>query len=276
MRQRDYLFPEHQCEQVQDQILSGFVDGHNVMIEAVGTKLEGYLGTDKDPMPVIRAWRSGLIQLHRMVDEMTPDSLGKLWHAAKLNELTRDTRKLIRWKAAALNLNPESRDIDIALSGMAPWHDGEKWLLAIPIRAPEPLAANYDYEPDDLILLDPKTGAASVYGDAASLLFLPMEEDRFTVHADARTWAREFATARVEWIYGKFHAQKVANITPTWIGLPPSALLIGAMDKVRWPTGAVITAGVGIDARKLQYAIYDQSRTSRVHQPQQNIGRNAA
>lgn len=274
MRQRDYLFAADAIADTKRQIIDGIVDAHNVMADAVSECLESYIGTGKDPIGVMRAWKRGLVELHRIIDSYEPDSIGKIWRRAKLNELTRDTRKVIRWKARALGVNPESQNIDIALSGMAPYHDGEKWLLAIALPAPEPMNHNPDYEPDDLILLDPATGNASVHGDASSLLFLPMETDRFTVHACAKTWAREFATARVEWLYSKFNAQKIANITPIWTGLPPSALLIGDVAGVRWPRGAVIEAGEGIDARKLQFAIYDQSRTSRVHQPQ-NIGRAA-
>jgi len=264
MRQRDYLFAGDAHRSACGAILGQLAAAAKDIAALTLDQIEG-----RDALAVLRIWRNSMAALHRMTEEVSPSSI---WRSAKLNELTRDTRKVIRWKARALGVNPESQNIDIAVSGMAPYHDGEKWLLAIALPAPEPMNHNPDYEPDDLILLDPATGNASVHGDASSLLFLPMETDRFTVHACAKTWAREFATARVEWLYSKFNAQKIANITPIWTGLPPSALLIGDISKVRWPRGAVIEAGKGIEARKLQFAIYDQSRTSRVHQPQ-NIGR---
>jgi len=262
VRDRDYLFAGNAISEVKAKIHNQIVDHYNWMDEA----LINALNDGKDPMAVTRLWGRNIRALGEMAGELLPD---RPWHAAKMRELTGNAKKVLRWKASALNFNPDSPNLDLALSGMTPWNDGEKWMLAVALPAPEPFSFAREHGgPDGIILIDPKTGEASVLGDSNPALILPIETDHLTVHTDARLWARDFATARVEWLFGKFNAERVANITPKWTGMPPAALLIGDPIKVAWPRGANITVGEGVDAKAIQKAIYAQSRTSRVHQSQ--------
>ena len=194
-----------------------------------------------------------------------PATAHNIWTRSYYRSI-RNSPKSRAWKARAMHFNPGNPMNAIALSGMAPIHDGERWLLGIAYPAPAPLGP-IDQEITDIILINPKTGNASLYGDANPALIRPHDQLRFTVHADARTWAREWATARLEWYLSREHARKAANITPVWTPLPPSALAIGDIRKIHWPAATSITASVGVDAKTLRSALFRQANIPHVEQP---------
>lgn len=201
-----------------------------------------------------------------------PDTPAKLYRRARRASLT-NAVKSRAWKTRALNLNPASIDNAAALSGMAPIHDDERWQLAIAYPAPHPLGGP-SQEITDLIIIDPKTGAASIHGDTGPTLVLPADADRFTVHADARVWAREYATDRLEWFFGELRRNRKVDAARPWHGAPPSALAIGDITRIQWPQATTITAGAGIDAKALRSVIFRQANIPHVEAPLQ-LGRAA-
>lgn len=201
-----------------------------------------------------------LDKLHDMLPH-TPD---RIWRQAFYKSMA-NPEKSRAWKARALNLNPEPAHNAIALSGMAPIHDGERWLLGIAYPSPPPLGPMVD-KITDIILIDPKTGIASIHGDDNPSLVLPLTTDRFTVHADAKAWARELAVQRLEWFGSLENARRQANVRPEWTGYAASALLIGDPRKVIWPKATSITAGEGVDAKTLKSALFRQSRIPHVEE----------
>jgi hypothetical protein len=142
--------------------------------------------------------------------------------------------------------------------------DLDGWKLAIAVPAPNPMTI--ELTPiDKIVLIDPKTGQASLYKDRGAHLIEPANVQRFTVHADANAWARDFARARLEHVRTAQQARRIANIPPVWIGLPPSALAIGKLNLIDWPASDFITAGEGIDAKALARVVRKPS--ARVHAP---------
>lgn len=196
------------------------------------------------------------------LQETAPKTPHNIWKFAFQRSLS-NAPKSRAWKARALHLDATDPHMSMALSGMAPIHDGERWMLGVAFPSPPPFGP-LDQEITDIIMIDPKTGAASLHGDVGSSLVAPLDTQRFTVHADARTWAREQATARIEWFYRSQQAHKVANVPPIWTGYPDSALLIGKADEVQWPKAIAITAGVGIDHAALKKLMFKQARIPHV------------
>jgi len=145
-----------------------------------------------------------------------------------------------------------------------PYLVGETWMLAVAVPAPKPLTWP-QVEVTDIVLIDPATGKATLYGDSAPAIILPADAQRFTVKTDAMAWARAFATARLEWFYNRRNAKRAANIEPVWTGLPPSALAIGDISKIRWPMADVITAGDGVDPKRLTAVVRRQFHLPRIH-----------
>lgn len=208
-------------------------------------------------------------QLITALDAMTGDTIGTAWRKAIRSQF-KDPRAATRWKARALNLNEADPHLSIALNSMAPMKRDDAWWLAVPLPLPCPMGPKYN-EPEDIVLIHSETGAARLYGDDGANLVETLYSDRFTVHADARVWAREIAAAAIEWFYGCENARKVANILPEWIGYAPSGLAIGDIGKIQWPRITTITAGTGIDAARLKKIIFRQARLTHVESPMQIV-----
>lgn len=199
--------------------------------------------------------------IHDVLDDHTPNSADKLFRTSQRRE-RQSYDSAHQWKCRALGLNPATTPT-LALGGMTPINlDG--WLLGIAVPAPSPMTIDMT-EIVTLVLLDPKTGAASVYKDKAAQLIEPANTRKFTVHADARVWARDFARQRLEHVRTAQQARRIANIPPVWSGRPPSALAVGSLTKIDWPFFEELTAGEGIDVKKLNSVI--RRPRSRVHAP---------
>lgn len=199
--------------------------------------------------------------IHDVLDDHTPNTADKLFRTSQRRE-RQSYDSAHQWKCRALGLNPATTPT-LALGGMTPINlDG--WLLGIAVPAPSPMAIDMT-EIDTLVLLDPKTGAASVYKDKAAQLIEPANTRKFTVHADARVWARDFARQRLEHVRAAQQARRIANIPPVWSGRPPSALAIGKIEKIDWPFAEFITAGDGVDAKALSRVL--RKPQTRVHAP---------
>ena len=204
-------------------------------------------------------------QIITALEAIIGDTIGTAWRKAVRAQF-RNPRAATRWKANALNLNPDDPHLSIALNSMAAMKVDDAWHLAVPLPLPCPLGPKFA-EPEEIVLIHSQTGEARIYSDDGPALIKPLYMDRFTVHADARVWAREIATAAIEWFYNCENARKVANIIPDWTGYAPSALAIGAIDKIRWPHITTITAGTGIDAAQLKKTIFKQARITHVEAP---------
>lgn len=204
-------------------------------------------------------------QLIAALDALAGETLGKSWRKAVRSQF-RDPVAATGWKARALNLNASDPHMSIALASMAPMKVGDTWWLAVPLPIPCPMGPKFD-EPEEIVLINPDSGAARLHSDDAPRLVEPIYTDRFTVHADARIWAREIAAHAVEWFYGGIQARKVANIPPQWTGYPRSALAVGDMTKILWPQVTVITAGSGINATQLKKVIFRQAHIAHVESP---------
>lgn len=199
--------------------------------------------------------------------DMAPDGMWKDWRAAVSFQL-KNPAGATAWKARALNLNEADPHMSIALANMAAMKVNGEWMLAIPMPLPCPVGPKYD-EPEEIVLIHPQTGAARLYSDDVPSLVEPIYTDRFTVHADARVWAREIASHAVEWLYHCESARRIANIRPDWNGYPSSALAIGDIGKIIWPQINTITVGAGVDAAQLKKIIFRQARITHVEAPLQ-------
>lgn len=211
-------------------------------------------------MADVRAMKTLCDEIHQALDAHEPDTPDKLWRAARRTELTK-WESAHQWKCRMLDLNPATTPT-LALGGMTAVNlDG--WKLAIAVPAPSPMTI--DHVPiTEIVLIDAK-GQASIYKSKAPTLIEPISTQRFTVHADAKTWAREFARARLEHVHSARIAQREANIPPVWHGRPPSALALGSLTKIDWPPFEELTVGEGIDPKKLNSVI--RRPRSRVHTP---------
>lgn len=203
------------------------------------------------------------------LESMAPDGMGKDWRKAVRSQ-KRNPAGATQWKARALNLDATDPHMAIAMACFAPMKRGDGWALAVPLPLPCPMGPKFA-EPEEIILIDTATGAASAYGSDGSFLIPAASYDRFAVMADAKAWAREIATHIVEWFYRCDLARREANIGPAWDGYPPSALAIGDIGKIRWPHVDAITARNGVDAAALKKAIFRQARITRVESPMQIV-----
>lgn len=194
----------------------------------------------------VRAMKNLCDEIHQALDAHEPDTADKLWRAARRIEQQK-WESAHQWKCRMLELNPATTPT-LALGGMTAVNlDG--WKLAVAIPAPSPMTI--DHVPiTDIVLIDAK-GQASIYKSKAPKLIEPVSTRKFTVHADAKTWAREFARSRLEHAHSARIAQREANIPPVWHGRPPSALALGSLAKIDWPFAELITAGAGVDPKTL-------------------------
>lgn len=255
MRHRDIIDVENPCRPAMDDMARGIASS------TFGVINRGK-GANGQTLLAIREFQDAVIaHLH----QSAPETSHNIWKRAYLSSIRR-APKSRAWKARALGLNPANLFNAIALSGMAPIHDGERWQLGIAYPAPAPIGP-LDIMITDIILIDPKTGSASLYGDASPALIEAADCQKFTVHADARVWAREWANHRLEWFLGRELARKAANIMPQWTPYPPSALALGDIRKIHWPAATSITAGTGIDAKTLRSALFRQANIPHVEQP---------
>lgn len=223
--------------------------------------IERALATPMKSMADVRRLQTVIATIHDILDDHQPDTADKLFRTSQRRE--RHSRESAHaWKCRALDLNPATTP-SLALGGMTPVNlDG--WKLGVAVRAPSPMAI--DLTPiDTLVLIDPKTGAVQIYKDKQPQLIEPANTQRFTVHADAKAWARDFARHRLEFVRAAQNARRIANIPSTWIGLPPSALALGKLDKIDWPASDFITAGEGIDVKSLNRVL--RKPNTRVHAP---------
>lgn len=209
-------------------------------------------------------------QMIAILDDITGETVGTAWRKAVRSQF-KNPRAATQWKARALNLDADDQHMSIALASFAPMK-AQTWMLAVPLPIPCPIGPKFA-EPEDIVLIDPETSAASLHSGDTDTLIHNHGQDRFTVMADAKAWAREIAVAAIEWFYRCDQARRVANIYPAWTGAP-SILAIGDQDKIIWPRVTSITAGPGIDAARLKKAIFRQTRIAHVQSPMQ-IGRAA-
>lgn len=207
--------------------------------------------------------RAGLFAL---INAARPDTPASKWSALTFAQLS-NPEKSTRWKAKSLGIDPAQKDIDIALSGMAPMQVGDNWHLAIAWPAPKPLHG-LGHEPHQLVIIDPASAQASLYGVHEHILIGARDEANFAVHANPVQWAIEYATARLEWFYARRNAKRQADIEPHWHGLPPTALAIGDLEKIAWPAADVIQAGPGIDSTYLAKLVRRQFHSPRVQNNQ--------
>lgn len=200
-----------------------------------------------------------------LLEEIAPADIGKDWRKAIRTQF-KNPRGATQWKARALNLDGEDPHMSIALASFAPMKVGQDWFLAIPLPIPRPMGPKFA-EPKDIVLIHPQTGEARLYSDDDAHIVEPIYTDRFTVHADARVWAREIAAQAIEWFYRCQSAYREANVAPIWNGHAPAALAIGNVAKILWPHITSITAGAGIDAAQLKKVIFRQARITHVESP---------
>ena len=201
-------------------------------------------------------------QMITILDGMIVDTIGTAWRKAVRSQF-REPAKATAWKAKALNFDASDPMMSIALSCFAPMRVDGHWFLAVPLPLPCPLGSKFA-QPEEIALIDPHSGRVILHsGDTETLVSQPAG-DRFTVTADGKTWAREIASAAIEWFFRKEEAGRCANIDPFWSGCAPSALAVGDIAKIIWPRGTAITAGAGVDAAKLKKAIFRQARVTHV------------
>lgn len=217
------------------------------------------LDADVTDMSGVRRLAALADEIHDVLDVHTPDGPDKLWRASRRREL-KSYQSAHQWKCRALDLNPATTPT-LALGSMTPINS-DGWKLGIAVPAPDPMTPDMT-EIVTLVMLDPKTGKAVIFQDKTPQLVEPISMQRFTVHADAKAWARDIARHRLEFVRSSQIARRQANIPPIWHGLPPSALAVGKLDKIDWPFSEQITAGEGVDPKAL--AKIFRKPSTRVH-----------
>lgn len=228
--------------------------------EAARAEIAAIYGLAGDAVEAAQQSRPALAGIFDTIHAHAPDCPDKAWRGACFRASI-NSAAATKWKAKALGIDSAQRDVDVALSGMTPYRVGERLLLAVAYPAPKPLARPQPV--DELVLIDPQTGRANLYGDDDRLL-TGIESEHIVVTADAMAWARELATIRLEWLYRRRHARRVANIEPVWTGLPSTSLAIGDLTRIRWPLVDVITAASDIDHKRLVAAVRRQYHLPRV------------
>lgn len=210
-------------------------------------------------------------QLLTRVQALCPDhSVGAIWRRAyRASICSGRAVKSRRWKARAIGLNPEPMYNVIALSGMTPIHVDERWMLAVAIPQPTPLAqGGVAREIDDVVLIDPDTGDASVMGDAGATHIAPPPigmVDRLPVMTDAKAWARQIALDRLEWWNLRKERHRMIQAEPTWDGWPTAALLLVDPKKMRWSALSATVLEVPAEMREIvRRAILSEARLPRV------------
>lgn len=241
----------------RDIIMASSLGAELATTEVFGPVLEA-IYQPLNSMADVRAMSRLCDEIHQALDAHEDDTPDKLWRAARRTERQK-WESAHQWKCRMLDLNPATTPT-LALGGMTAMNvDG--WKLAIALPAPSPMTI--DHVPiTDIVLVDGK-GQAAIYKSKAPRLVEPINVQRFTVHADAKTWARDFALSRLEHVRSSQAAHRIANIPPTWHGRPPSALAIGKIDKIDWPASDLITAGDGINPKELARVLRKPS--TRVH-----------
>lgn len=213
----------------------------------------------------LHAVGAGYRDLLGKLDAFNDDhSVGAIWRRA--DRATRvDQVKARKWKARAINLNPNPVHNAIALSGMTPIMFDERWHLAVALPQPAPCGTMFD-EITDVVLIDPASNTAHVMGDPAAPYVAPTyERDRLPVTTDPKAWARSIALDRLEWWNLRRDRKRLLQAQPTWTGDIPSALIIAPLKKVRWSDFHAKIIDVPADMqRDVQRAIYAQANLPRV------------
>ena len=221
-----------------------------IAVRQVFAPIDEALSAPIQNMADVRAMSKTCAEIHAALDAHEPDTPDKLWRAARRKEREK-WESAHMWKCRMLDLNPATTPT-LALGGMTAMNvDG--WKLAVALPAPSPMTIEH-VAITDIVLMD-ADGQATVNNSKAPTLFEPINTQRFTVHADAKTWARDFARQRLEHVRAAQAARRNANIPPAWHGRPASALLIGSPSKIDWPASDLITAGEGISSKDLARAL---------------------
>lgn len=209
-------------------------------------------------MTEVRAMSKVCAEINQVLDAFEGDTPDKLWRAARRLEKQK-WESAHMWKCRMLDLNPATTPT-LALGGMTAMNvDG--WKIAVAIPSPSPMTI--EHTPITEIVLIDADGNAKLFTTKAPTLIEPINVQRFTVHADPKTWARDFARQRLEHVRTAQAARRQANIPPVWHGRPPSALALGKLDKIGWPASDFISAGEGIEPKALARAV--RKPTPRIH-----------
>lgn len=204
-----------------------------------------------DPMAYIRtiAMINGRIKSLIPVDH----SPAAIWRRAYQRSISDGkAERSRRWKARAINLDPEPLHNAIALSGMAPLQVDEEWMLAVAIPQPAP-TNDMGYNIEDVILVNPKTGKAKWMGDMGATHVAPPAGmvRRLPVMPDAKEWARHIALDRLEFWHTRAERRRMIQADPIWNGWPTAALLLVEPKKMRWSQLDAAVLEVPADMREI-------------------------
>jgi len=231
-----------------------------IAIKQAFAPVDEALSQSMNSMDDVRHMSKVCAEIHAALDAYEGDTPDKGWRAARRIEKMK-WESAHMWKCRMLDLNPATTPT-LALGGMTAMNvDG--WKLAIALPAPSPMTI--EHTPITEIVLIDADGNAKLFTTKAPTLIEPISTQRFTVHADAKAWGRDFAGKRLEHVRTAQQARRQANIPPVWHGRPPSALAIGKLEKIDWPFAEIITAGEGIDVKSLNRVL--RKPNTRVHAP---------
>lgn len=230
-----------------------------IAIKQVFGPIDEALNAPLNSIDDVRQMSKLCAEINQALDAHEPDTPDKLWRAARRLERTK-CESAHQWKCRMLSLNPATTPT-LALGGMTAMNfDG--WKVAVALPSPSPMTI--EHVPITEIVLIDADGNAKLFTTKAPTLIEPISTQRFTVHADAKTWARDFARQRLEHVRTAQAARRIANIPPVWSGRPPSALALGKIEKINWPAADLITAGEGVEPKTLTRLL--RKPTTRVQQ----------
>lgn len=206
-------------------------------------------------------YRTHLAAIETFADDHSPAAIFRRARRASYADATRARR----WKARALNLNPDPLDNAIALSGMAPIRIDERWHLGVAVPQPDPLD-HIIPAGTDVVLIDPVSGRATVMGDHSRAMVAPIfHRERIAVTTDARGWSRQIALDRLEWWHSRQARRRALQAELTWFGDISTALIIGPLARVRWSDLSADVIEVPADLRRnVQRAVLAEARLPRI------------
>lgn len=205
-------------------------------------------------------YRALVVEIDREFPDHSPHAI--FWRAWRAS--MSDASRSRAWKARALGLNPEPLHNAIALAGMAPIQWEERWHLGVALPQPDP-AGGYLDPVEDVLIIDPRSGAAHILGDIGATHIAPASAQRLTIHTDAKAWARDIALQRLEWYRTRQDRRRALQVDPTWTGNPVAALLLAKPAKVRWSEIHADVIEVPADLRRdIHRAVMAQARLPRI------------
>lgn len=171
----------------------------------------------------------------------------------------------------ALGIDPAQEGATFALNAFRPVRIDGAWHICAPYPTPRTIGViDEDWLGiEDVLAFDPVSGRAHIVGEAENRLFGQAQghfdpDGHGTLYAAPRAFLQGWAMARARfWGFAGQYAGKAWQAIPEEPDLVPGALIVGDVNKVRWPVLPETLECVGIDPAKVNGAILRGSKLPR-------------